>query len=182
MKPNPLPPITYLEDMFKLDLTSPSGLRWLKAPSNWTKAGTIAGSKRTNDSYWRVRWCYQKCHIEYMAHRIVYALQTKLDPGGMFIDHVENDKDNNKPLRLVTKLQNSHNRNGRTNTTSKYKGVSLIKTTGKWRATIRINKHFKHIGVYSTQEEAALAYNQIALLHFGEFARLNQINPTLNQQ
>ena len=86
-----------------------------------------------------------------MAHRIVYALQTGLDPGEMFIDHVNNDKDNNKPLRLASKLQNSHNRNGRRNTSSVYKGVCLIKTTGKWRASIRINKEFKHIGVYNTQ-------------------------------
>jgi len=180
MKPNPLPPITYLQKMFKLDPTSPSGLRWRKAPSSWTKVETIAGVQRTKDHYWRVRWRYQKRNVDYMAHRIVYALQTKSDPGELFIDHVNNDKDNNKPLRLASKLQNSHNRNGRRNTTSIYKGVCLIKTTGRWRASIRINKEFKHIGVYNTQEEAALAYNQIASLHFGEFARLNQINFTSN--
>jgi hypothetical protein len=180
MKPNPLPPIKYLQEMFELDLTSPSGLRWRKAPSSWTKVNTIAGVQRTKDHYWRVRWRYQKRNVDYMAHRIVYALQTKSDPGELFIDHVNNDKDNNKPLRLASKLQNSHNRNGRRNTSSVYKGVCLIKTTGRWRASIRINKEFKHIGVYSTQEEAALAYNQIASLHFGEFARLNQINFTSN--
>jgi len=180
MKPNPLPPIKYLQEMFELDPTSPSGLRWRKAPSSWTKVNTIAGVQRTKDHYWRVRWRYQKRNVDYMAHRIVYALQTKSDPGELFIDHVNNDKDNNKPLRLASKLQNSHNRNGRRNTSSVYKGVCLIKTTGRWRASIRINKEFKHIGVYNTQEEAALAYNQIASLHFGEFARLNQINFTSN--
>jgi hypothetical protein len=180
MKPNPLPPIKYLQEMFELDSTSPSGLRWRKAPSSWTKVNTIAGVQRTKDHYWRVRWRYQKRNVDYMAHRIVYALQTGLDPGEMFIDHVNNDKDNNKPLRLASKLQNSHNRNGRRNTSSVYKGVCLIKTTSRWRASIRINKEFKHIGVYNTQEEAALAYNQIASLHFGEFARLNQINFTSN--
>jgi len=175
MKPNPLPPITYLQEMFKLDSTSPSGLRWRKAPSSWTKVETIAGIQRTKDHYWRVRWRYQGQNVDYMAHRIVYALQTKSDPGELFIDHINNDKDNNKPLRLATKLQNSQNRNGRVNTSSKYKGVSFIKARNKWRATIRINKCFKHLGVFLTEEEAAFAYNKEASLQFGEFARLNQL-------
>ena len=180
MKPNPLPPIKYLQEMFKLDSTSPSGLRWRKAPSSWTKAGTVAGIQRTKGHYWRVRWRYQNRNVDYMAHRIVYTLQHGSDPGSMFVDHVHNDKDNNKPLRLATKLQNSHNRNGRKNTSSIYKGVCLIKATGRWRAHIRVNKQFKHIGMYATQEEAALAYNEAALLYFGKFARLNQINLTSN--
>jgi len=83
-------------------------------------------------------------------------------------------------LRLVTKLQNSHNRNGRKNTSSIYKGVCFIQATGRWRAHIRVDKQFKHLGVYATQEEAALSYNEAALLYFGEFARLNQINSTEN--
>jgi len=180
MKPNPLPPIEYLQQLFYLDTNSPSGLRWRKAPSAWTKATSIAGTQRTKDHYWRVRWKYQGKTVDYMAHRIVYALQHNCDPADKFVDHIHNDKDNNKPLRLATKLQNSQNRNGRKNTTSIYKGVCLIKATGRWRSTIRINKQYKHIGVYATQEEAALAYNEVALLHFGEFARLNQINSSQN--
>jgi hypothetical protein len=180
MKPKLLPPIEYLKQMFYLDIDSPSGLRWRKAPSAWTKADSIAGIQRTKDHYWRVRWKYQGKAVDYMAHRIVYALQHGCDPADMFVDHIHNDKDNNKPLRLATKLQNSQNRNGRKNTTSIYKGVCLIKATGRWRATIRIDKQYKHIGVYATQEEAALAYNEVALLHFGEFARLNQINSLQN--
>lgn len=180
MKPNPLPPIDYLQQMFYLDTNSPSGLRWRKAPSAWTKANSVVGTQRTKDHYWRVRWKFQGKTIDYMAHRIVYALRHGRDPADMFVDHIHNDKDNNKSLRLVTKLQNSQNRNGRKNTTSIYKGVCLIKATGRWRATIRIDKQFKHIGVYATQEEAAFAYNEAALLHFGEFARLNQISSSQN--
>ena len=180
MKPNLLPPLDYLQDMFLVDTTSPSGLRWRKAPSSWTKAGTVAGIQRTKDHYWRVRWFYQGKQVDYMAHRIIYALVNQHDPGELFVDHIDNDKDNAKPLRLVSKLQNAHNRNGRKNTSSIYKGVCLIKTTGKWRATIRVNKQFKHIGVYLTEEEAALAYNEAATFYFGEYARLNQINTTSN--
>jgi hypothetical protein len=178
MKPNPLPPIEYLQQMFYLDKTSSSGLRWRKVPNAWIKVNSIAGTQRSKDHYWRVRWRYQGRILDFMAHRIVYALQHNSDPGNMFVDHIYNDKDNNKPLRLATKLQNAHNRNGRKNTSSIYKGVCLIKKTGRWRATICVNKQFKHIGVYATQEEAAFAYNKTALLYFGEFARLNKINPT----
>lgn len=175
MKINLLPPLSELQKLFAIDSTSPSGLRWKITISKRTKANMIAGTQRNKDDYWRVRWTRNGKVLDYMAHRIIYALQNNCDPGKHVVDHVANDKDNTKQLRLATPLQNSQNRNGRKNTTSKYKGVSLIKRTGRWRATIRINKCFKHIGVYDTQEEAALAYNKVAFESFGEFARLNQL-------
>ena len=42
---------------------------------------------------------------------------------------------------------------------SKYKGVSKHKVTGKWQATIRIEGKKIALGLYSNQTQAALAYN-----------------------
>ena len=58
------------------------------------------------------------------------------------------------------------------NKSSKYKGVSWHKQTKKWTAYIRINKKV-HIGIFSSEKDAAKAYNESAKKHWGEFARLN---------
>ena len=48
------------------------------------------------------------------------------------------------------------------NYSSKYKGVSYHKKTKKYQASITIKGKHTYIGLYSTQEEAALAYDEKA--------------------
>ena len=58
--------------------------------------------------------------------------------------------------------------------TSKYVGVSLKKGRKKcWRATIFYHNKQIYLGIYYTQEEAALAYDKKAIELFGENARVN---------
>jgi hypothetical protein len=42
--------------------------------------------------------------------------------------------------------------------TSGYRGVSFIKAHGKWRAAISVDGKKKHIGYFSTAEEAHRAF------------------------
>lgn len=42
----------------------------------------------------------------------------------------------------------------------KCKGIDFNKTSGKWRARIRINKKRKHIGYFTTEVEAYNAYQK----------------------
>jgi hypothetical protein len=58
----------------------------------------------------------------------------------------------------------------RTETTSRYRGVSFSKREKKWRAAIKIDKRTKTIGYFDSEDEAALAYNRAAREHFGEMA------------
>ena len=47
--------------------------------------------------------------------------------------------------------------------TSGYKGVSFHKASSKWRASISLNSKKKHLGFFTTKEEAALAYNKYVI-------------------
>lgn len=75
--------------------------------------------------------------------------------------------------RWVTPLQNIMNTRSKKGSMSKYKGLTRIPKTGKWVAKIRINGRSTHIGTYVTEKEAAMAYNDMALKHYGEYAYLN---------
>lgn len=94
------------------------------------------------------------------------------------IDHINGNPLDNRieNLRLVNQSQNNMNARKRKNTTSKYKGVSYRKDTNKWTSYIHIKpKAKKNLGCYDCEEKAALAYNKAALSHFGQYARLNEV-------
>lgn len=91
-------------------------------------------------------------------------------PVGMDTDHINRDKLDNrrKNLRICTTTQNLRNvtlRSGR-----KYKGVHKTKND-TYQA--KIGKFY--LGAFPTAEAAAVAYNDAAKIHFGEFANLNVI-------
>ena len=91
------------------------------------------------------------------------------------IDHVDNDGLNNQRsnLRLCTATTNQQNR--KVNYNKRFKGVSWHKRIGAWAVHIRVNKQLKHIGYYNDELYAAKVYNQMALMYFGKFARLNNV-------
>ena len=61
------------------------------------------------------------------------------------------------------------------NKTSQYRGVQRLHQGGSnpWRAFICVNGKMKHLGVYKTEREAAVARDVAAKEQFGEFAKLN---------
>lgn len=63
----------------------------------------------------------------------------------------------------------------RTKTTSHFRGVSYSKSDGKWRAGIAVDGHSINLGHFSTESDAALAYNKAAKKYFGEMAYQNQV-------
>jgi len=100
-------------------------------------------------------------------------------PEEMQTDHIDGDKlDNRKAnLRSITNEDNCKNQGkiSHRKTSSKYKGVCWSKKTNKWYAYIASNGIRKHIGSYSSECEAAKAYNDYAKMVNGEFARLNVV-------
>lgn len=94
---------------------------------------------------------------------------------GFEIDHKTHDGLDNRKcnLRAVTKSQNQMNRRIVTSTSSAYKGVHWAKRDKVWIAQIRINKTTVRVGSYKDEIEAAVAYDNAAHEHFGEYALLN---------
>lgn len=91
------------------------------------------------------------------------------------IDHADGDPMNNQRcnLRPCTRLQNAKNRKIQKHS-SRYKGVSYFKATGKWQCSIGINGGKKHLGFFDDEREAAYAYDISAIHFYGRFARTNQ--------
>jgi hypothetical protein len=103
------------------------------------------------------------------------------EPEGMLVDHRNRDGLDNRRenLRVCTKRQNAWNGHRRIrNKTSRFKGVcrqcGRVGATGRpWRATITVAGRQKYLGWFKTQADAARAYDDAAVFHFGEFARTN---------
>lgn len=96
----------------------------------------------------------------------------------IFIDHRDRDTLNNQKenLRISDSLTNSYNRGRqKNNLSSKYKGVTWDKVNMKWRAQIRANKKTIALQRFLSENEAAMAYNEAAVKHHGEFAFQNII-------
>lgn len=92
------------------------------------------------------------------------------------VDHRNrNGLDNRRAnLRLATPRQQSVNKSkSRTRRTSRFLGVFLDSETGKWTAELRSDRHPRRIGRFTSEVEAARAYDARAREVYGEFAALN---------
>lgn len=96
------------------------------------------------------------------------------NPKGMDVDHRDGDGLNNRRLniRVATRSQNIANQVRRSHGKSRYKGVSKT-TGGKYFSYIKPKQEYIYLGVFSSEREAAQAYDCAAVLHFGAFASLN---------
>lgn len=165
-----LPNYEEIAEYLVISEDSPSGLKWIKSSARRIKAGQNAGSLNKL-GYWDIGF---KGTI-YKAHRIIFLLKNKVDPGEMTIDHVEG-KTSVFNIRTATHSQNTHNRNKfNSKTSSKFKGVYWSKQKQKWKARIYIDKKQVWLGSFDSEEEAAKKYNEAALMYLGKFARLNDV-------
>lgn len=106
-------------------------------------------------------------------HRFILGL---VDPK-IKADHIDRNGLNNQRvnLRACQNKQNIRNSKIQSNNNTGFKGVGLHKQTGKYRSRIKVDGVQIHLGLYCTAKEAAIAYNESAIKHFGEYANINII-------
>ncbi len=94
-------------------------------------------------------------------------------PEGMHCDHINgNTLDNRRAnLRNCSAAENARNASKQSGTSTPYKGVSLRKDYGLYRARIRVNGHLIDLGNFKTAIEASIAYETAAANFFGDFSK-----------
>ncbi len=109
-------------------------------------------------------------------HKLVLMHRQIMNPPeGMQVDHIHRNRlDNTRAhLRVCTRLENAQNRTKVTGAGSRHLGVLYNKSREKWVARIRVEGKYRQVGSFDNDEDAARAYDYAAVLHHGEFARLN---------
>ncbi len=128
----------------------------------WSINGSI------NSSGYATAWVDGKTQL---MHRII-AKRMKLDLKDKEVDHINNNKLDNRRenLRAATRSQNNMNRISMNNM-SGYKGVSWHKKKQKWFARIYVDQQQIHLGYFNTPKAAHQAYIAAAKQFYGEFAK-----------
>lgn len=108
---------------------------------------------------------------KYKAHRLAWLYTHGVWPTDQ-IDHINGVKDDNR-ISNLREVNNSHNQWNRhtINSSSGYKGVFFDKRSRSWYA--KFSK--THLGMFSTPESAARAYDAFVLKLHPEYAATNAI-------
>ena len=137
------------------------------------------------------KWMYQKCkkqhtgyaarwkHISKGVRRLVFMHREILGlDGGRYpmVDHRNRDGLLNirENLRVCSPSQNAANRIVSSTSQTGVKGVSFVRSTGRYWAHLWKNGKHINLGCFATIEEAAKAYSNGANIHHGEFARMSE--------
>jgi len=132
--------------------------RWLNPTNRRLRCGAVAGTPH-NRGYTSI----SLDGVQYLAHRLAWLhVHGHWPPGDL--DHRDRDKRNNRiaNLRPATRGENVANTPVRRNSASGVKGVERV---GKrWRAKIRRDGVTTHIGTFDTDDEAARAFEDAAVV------------------
>jgi len=177
--PYPLPDRAYLLECLDADLDG-GRLTWRTRPPNHFKsaarhtrwnthfAGKITGWGFADSRTGEMRWAFRLDGRIYYRHRIIFFLDTGLQPA--IVDHRDRDttNDGRSNLRAATASNNQANALKNRKAPRKWpKGVHLKR--GRWVAQIMVHQKRHYLGAFDTPEAAHAAYCEAAKLHFGEF-------------
>jgi hypothetical protein len=123
------------------------------------KTGRIMKTRFNHEGYIIIDIRVNKQRYTKRVH-ILMAIAFITNPDGKScVDHIDNDKSNNKSsnLRWATHSQNGQNKSMMSNNTSGVKGVFWDKTKNKYQSYINIDGVRIHLGTFTNIEDAKQA-------------------------
>ncbi|WP_268796626.1 HNH endonuclease [Pseudomonas huanghezhanensis] len=126
----PMPNYAELRQRYAVDRASPSGLsRTQAARGKNGKIGPVLS--KSTDGYYRVKIDGE----HYRTQRVIYFLNSGIDPGQKVVDHIDGNILNNHPenLRACTTQENLWNAKGRAKRSGLPKGIEKL-PNGMYRA------------------------------------------------
>ena len=168
MAPKPLPAQDVLLQLLSYDPET-GKLFWKERGPEWFTDGDRSARSRAQgwnkknagkEAFTAVTTGYRYgaiANVNYLAHRVIWKIVTGLEPDQ--IDHINGDRcDNRWPnLRSVNETTNKRNICTPTHNTSGAIGVSFDKSRGKWEAHLTLGNRKRHIGRFSSFDEAVAA-------------------------
>ena len=134
--------------------------------------GMIARCTNPKDSRWEDYGgrCVQVCEEWRNSFEQFWNDMKDTYREGLTLDRVDVNSGYSKSnCRWTTISVQGHNKRKLENCKSSYIGVTLDLGTLKWRARISVTKEFrKHLGMFKTEYEAALAYDNASELVYGD--------------
>lgn len=108
----------------------------------------------------------------YRAHRLAWLyVHGEMPSSEIHTDHINGNRSDNRisNIRLCTRSENMRNTKVYKSNTSGFKGVVYLPRSGKWVATIKLNKKLIRLGLFENADSAHKAYVEAATNLFGEF-------------
>jgi hypothetical protein len=124
-----------------------------------------------NRGYYLVSLCNYKIKKNFTVHRLVGFHFLENPENKKLIDHINNNKLNNRlnNLRWCSYTENNINKKISKNNTTGIKGVYFNKQKNKYCVQITINNKCRYIGCFTTLEQATIARKKVANELFGKF-------------
>lgn len=147
----------------KVALVDDDDFEWLSKFQWYTGRRPLAGGF----AYYAVR----SDRAKILMHRQILGCSEEVKA-----DHIDSNGLNNQRfnLRIATDAENCRNKSWHPHS-SKFKGVTWNQRRGYWYSSIKVDYKAIHLGCFHDETDAAIAYNNAALIQFGDFAKLNPI-------
>jgi hypothetical protein len=147
------------------------GLTWYKIKSKWQAQIWYDGKQRSlgyfEDAEEAAK-AYDKAARAHHGKKAEMNFPTKKEQAARAYDRAARTQHGEKAQLNFPAEGESGSRKS-----SKYRGVSLDKSTNKWKAGIKYDGWQHNLGSFEDEEEAATAYDKAARAHHGEKAQLN---------
>lgn len=138
----------------------------------WRRKGRMFGKEAgclMSNGYWQI----MLNNKNRTRHRLVWEWHNGEIPEGLFIDHINRNKSDDRieNLRLSTPAQNIRNSKHSTGS-SQYRGVSYCKRTKSYEAYGHLGRRKIHLGRFKTETQALIARNDFVKSNHGKFGCL----------